>query len=239
MPDIHLEDIDPAELKRFITFHDELNPRIWKDSRLIPEVRLHLLKTAKSFYDFLELPKLKVLDIILGGSNASYNYTSLSDLDVHLIVDFNKTPCPELISNFFTTKKNLWNLEHNIEVSGQSVELYVQDMNENLNSNGIYSILRDKWIDQPVAKKPSWNDVSVINKTNHYAEKIDDLLDNEPTLEDIKKLFDSIKKMRKAGLEAGGEFSTENLTFKSLRNLGYIKKLADARIKIHDDRLSY
>jgi len=239
MPDIHLEDIDPNELKKFITFHDELNPRIWKDSTLIPMVRLHLLQIARAFYDFLELPKLKVLDIILGGSNASYNYTSLSDLDVHLIVDYNSEPCSELMANFFTTKKNLWNSQHNIIVGNQSVELYVQDLNENLNSNGIYSILRNKWIDTPTAKKPSWNDSAVIAKTSYYAEKIDDLLENNPNMKDIADLFAAIKKMRKSGLESGGEFSTENLTFKSLRNLGYIEKLSNARMKIQDDRLSY
>ncbi len=239
MPEIHLEDINPEELKKYIVFHDELNPKIWDGSELMPMVRLHLLATAREFYNFLELPKLKVLDIILAGSNASYNYTPLSDLDVHLIVDNTKSPCPELMTNFFTSKKNLWNSQHNIEISGQNVELYVQDINTHLNSNGIYSILRNKWIDAPIAKKPSWNDRAVITKTNDYAEKIDDLLSNEPKLADIKKLFDAIKKMRKSGLENGGEFSTENLTFKSLRNLGYIQKLSDARMKIQDDHLSY
>ena len=44
--------------------------------------------------------------------------------------------------------------------------------------------------------------------------------------------------MRKSGLEKGGEFSIENLTFKYLRNNGYIGKLMKIKRDTMDKKLS-
>jgi hypothetical protein len=44
--------------------------------------------------------------------------------------------------------------------------------------------------------------------------------------------------MRRAGLDAGGEFSTENLAFKILRNMKYMDKLSKAYRQQQDDDLS-
>ena len=44
--------------------------------------------------------------------------------------------------------------------------------------------------------------------------------------------------MRKAGLERAGEWSTENLTFKILRNLGLIDQVADMIRELEDQELS-
>jgi len=47
-----------------------------------------------------------------------------------------------------------------------------------------------------------------------------------------------ITNMRKAGLERAGEWSTENLVFKKLRNLGVIDKLTDKIRELEDQELS-
>jgi len=44
--------------------------------------------------------------------------------------------------------------------------------------------------------------------------------------------------MRKAGLERAGEWSTENLVFKSLRNLGFIDRISDKIRELEDQELS-
>ena len=73
---IQTEEVAPEEIVDLIVFHDKLNPKFWDESqRMHPEVRLHLLQTAKAFYDFIDIPKLKVSDIVVVGSNAAYNYT--------------------------------------------------------------------------------------------------------------------------------------------------------------------
>ena len=44
--------------------------------------------------------------------------------------------------------------------------------------------------------------------------------------------------MRKAGLERAGEWSVENLCFKTLRNLGLIDDLTERIRELEDDELS-
>ena len=55
--------------------------------------------------------------------------------------------------------------------------------------------------------------------------------------DDIKRLIDKIYQMRKAGLADAGEFSTENLSFKVLRNLGYLDKIRTAYNHLQDQEL--
>jgi len=60
--------------------------------------------------------------------------------------------------------------------------------------------------------------------------------------EDVSKSVDElkakIKKFRQSGLESGGEYSYENLTFKLLRRNGYIEKLMGIKTSIRDKKLS-
>ena len=55
---------------------------------------------------------------------------------------------------------------------------------------------------------------------------------------DIKRISDKLAKMRRAGLDEAGEFSTENLAFKILRNMKYIDRLHKAYHQQQDDELS-
>ena len=47
-----------------------------------------------------------------------------------------------------------------------------------------------------------------------------------------------LKSFRQSGLDVGGEYSYENLTFKLLRRNGYIHKLLDLKTKLTDKKLS-
>jgi hypothetical protein len=65
-------------------------------------------------------------------------------------------------------------------------------------------------------------------KASGFMDQIDELLTtiNPKSASDtIEKLMDKLKKYRKTGLDDKGEFSTENLVFKILRNTGYLEKL--------------
>ena len=69
---------------------DELNPKIWdNENTLNKEVREKLLATASEFIDFLGVPIL-VEDIIFTGSLSNYNWSKYSDIDLHIVADFNQ-----------------------------------------------------------------------------------------------------------------------------------------------------
>ncbi len=232
--------IKTSELKSTLTVHETLNSKLWDGTSLKLDVRVALLKAAKAFADFLDLPSLDVIDVILTGSNASFNYTQFSDLDVHLIVSYDDTAFPDLAENFFSTKKTLWNETHAITIRDYAVEMYVEDTTNPVKALGVYSLLNGIWIKEPTLDgKPEWDDRAVASKVEYIATSIDQLLKDSPEDKDkIDAAIDRIRAMRKAALADGGEFSTENLAFKGLRNLGYMDRLYAARMDAEDRELS-
>ena len=62
--------------------------------------------------------------------------------------------------------------------------------------------------------------------------------DNKDISKETSDLYKRLKKFRQRGLESGGEYSYENLTFKLLRRNGYIGKLLDLKSTIIDKKLS-
>lgn len=219
-----------------VIFHDTLNPALWQNNQLKPQVRLKLLEIAKHFINFIDVPKLNLKDITISGSNAAYTYTKHSDLDLHLIVDINSKDAVYL-KNLYDAKKNQYNFNHDIKVKGVDVEVYVQDSSQPHHSAGIYSVLDDRWISEPKNERVNINDDDVQDKVNNYTEKIKQALKSKD-IEKARETKDEIAKIRKAGLDSAGEFSVENLAFKVLRARGLIDKLRQHIYNLEDEELS-
>ena len=213
-----------------LAYHDTLNPEIWDNFELRTEVSEALEKIANEFINFLGIDLAAVTDVILTGSNANYNWTDISDIDLHIVIDMKNgqicSTCPsdDFISDCFQSKKTLWNSSHNITIHGYDVELYAQNATETaVQDSGVYSLRNKQWIQEPLNKQITIDNKAVQLKSQDLMLQIDELIDsqsdNRNELQDIK---DRIKKLRSAGLQKGGEFSIENLAFKALRNLGYI-----------------
>lgn len=216
-----------------------LNSKIWSNNHIKPEVRKALLNITKEFEKFMDVKGLKVVDVVLTGSIANYTWHSQSDIDLHLVVNIDKEQCKDDLSNLFTAKKNLWNLQHTLSIKGFPVELYVQDQNEPHVSSGVYSLQDKKWIAQPKKVHPSIDDSYVIRKADEWKERIDSLIAHRVTNQDtIDKMKKRLRDFRKMGLDQKGEFAVENLAFKILRNDGYIDKLYDYAVKAEDNKLS-
>ncbi len=219
-----------------VIFHDTLNPLLWKNNQLKPRIRFQLLKIAKHFIDFIDIPKLNLQDITISGSNAAYTYTKHSDLDLHLIVDIDPSQA-EYLKSLFDAKKNQYNFNHDIKVKGIDVELYVQDSKQAHHSAGIYSILDNRWLSEPKSERANINDDDVKDKVNNYTDKIQQALQSND-ISQARATKEEIAKIRKAGLDSGGEFSVENLAFKVLRARGLIDKLRQHILNLEDEELS-
>lgn len=219
-----------------VIFRDTLNPALWKNNKLKPEIRLKLLEIARNFVNFINISNLNLKDITISGSNAAYTYTDHSDLDLHLIVNI-PTDKQDILKSLFDAKKNQYNFTRNIKIKGVDIEVYVQGSEDAHHSAGIYSVLDDVWISEPKQERVDINDDDVENKVNSYVYKIQQALktDDRQKIEAVK---DDIAKIRKAGLEQAGEFSVENLTFKVLRAKGYIDKLRNRIRELEDQELS-
>lgn len=216
-----------------VEFHDELNPALWNNMEIKLDVQVQLLKIAKKFIEFLNVPSLNLVDIYFMGSNAAYVYTSFSDIDLHIMVDDPNDNLKEL----YDAKKRLWNDSHEINIRGYDVELYVQDIKDPNASMGIYSLLQNKWIKQPEQVEATIDDASVQQKFKYLAKKILRGI-KKRDLDYLNDIASEIKELRKSGLQRAGEFSAENLAFKELRNGGYLEKLSNARQELEDEELS-
>lgn len=227
-------------------FHEELNPKIWTKMRekriggktnyyLKPEVRDKLNQISDAFIEYLDIPEKAILDIRITGSSANYNYTPHSDLDLHIIVDYDKVhkDCP-IVEGYLWSMKSAFNKDHDISIYGIPVELYAEDSRVEAISNGVYSLLNNKWLKIPQKIKPTSNDAAVEAKFNELAEAVDKCDDSEVA----KELQDKIYQMRKTGLSQEGEFSTENLAFKKLRDIGALERLKAMKKEKIDKELS-
>lgn len=217
----------------FVSVNKELNPKVWENNELRPEVKQKLENIARVFIDFVGID-LDVIDLTLTGSNANYMWTKHSDLDLHVIV---KGTVDEATRELFMAKKALWAEHHDITIRGLPVECYIQGAEEAHHSSGVYSIMNDKWIMVPRKIKPKVDDSAVENKLNAIVHDVTAAVTagNRKKLEQVKE---RITTMRRAGLERAGEWSIENLVFKALRNMGIIDQLTEKIRELEDQELS-
>jgi predicted nucleotidyltransferase len=242
--------MDTSDILKSFESQDELNTKIWeKDGKsymMRPEVREKLLETANIFIDFLGVDVI-VTDIIMIGSLVNYNWSKFSDIDLHIVVNFNQFPenSRDLYLEFFDLKKVIFNQRHNIKMFGYDVECFVQREDETTFSSGIYSILYDMWMNEPKKTSKETLDKELIKeKAKQWMRIIDGVVDNiededpEEIKSIVKKYKEKLKNFRNCGLEKNGEMSIENLVFKLLRRNGYVEKLYELPTEIIDKKLS-
>lgn len=236
-------------LKTFLPQKD-LNSKIWNKKGnsyvLDSEVREKLLETSNLFIDFLGVDII-ITDIIMIGSLVNYNWSKFSDVDLHIVVNFNQfsESSKDLYLEFFDLKKIIFNQKHNIKIFGYDVECFVQNESETAFSSGVYSILYDTWVNKPKEVDKDNLDLELIKeKANQWMRIIDGVIDNiedenpEKIKSIVKQYKEKLKKFRSCGLEKDGEMSLENLVFKLLRRNGYIEKLYDVPTDLIDKKLS-
>lgn len=214
-----------------------LNDKLWNGWKLKPEVERQLLDIAADFQAEFDIPDEAIVDIIITGSMANFNWTSYSDIDLHLVVDFGKVDDNlALLSDYYKAIKSLWNDAHEITICDHEVEIYVQDVHEEHMATGQYSLQDSKWLVKPDQKaepvKPAHS--KVIRKAGKYRDRIE----KADSYEEAQQIKDDIKQMRQTGLRDVGEYSIENLTFKELRNAGHLDILSDKIDRFYDDQHS-
>ena len=169
-------------------YNDELNPKFWtkkvsKDGKkekwvLDPIIRKKLVKIGEEFYEKLEdvVGKAPIYDIHLTGSLANYNYTDLSDLDVHVLVDFDKIKAPrKIIETAGEGVKFIWNTRHDIKMRGHDVEVFLQDAKNPHHITGLFSLLNNQWVKKPKFDPPTVDEDDVNKKADSIAYQIEEL----------------------------------------------------------------
>ena len=224
---IEENDIELSSLKP----KDTLSPGIWDGEELKPEISDQLRRIADDFVDSLKL-KIDIENIILVGSMAGYNWSDYSDIDLHIVLDFDKiSQDKELLKKYFRLAKGKWNRQHDIKLYGHDVELYVEDINEERLPSAVYSVLRGEWISRMDPNDISIDYEGVEKKTKELIDQVDELQtlyeggEYESAFSLGRRLREKISNFRQSGLEQEGEFSNENLSFKLLRRHGFLDRI--------------
>ncbi len=219
--------------------HKELNPVLFKNNKLKPEIREALLNIAHTFIDEVksnEVP-LNVCDYWIVGSNASYNYGPNSDIDIHIIVNMDSIEIdPRILTILYNYAKSSFNKDHNIKIKGHEVEVYIEDMNTTSISDGIYSIQQDKWIKVPQPKEETVLDIKEEPEYREWEDKYRSLVIVD--IDEINKFINELYQMRKESLVKDGEFGIGNLIFKEFRNMGRLDDLKNQIKKLESEKLT-
>jgi len=236
----------PKDVLDSFRIKDSLNPEIWLNKKLTPKVRTTLLQLAKDFFKEIEVPlDIEIKDIIFTGSLANYNWSKFSDIDLHIVIDFKDLESdPKMVEEFFYAQKTIWNQKHNVTIFDYPTELYVQDINHKLVATAVYSVLRNEWIKEPSEQSFKLDKKSIQHKANDFIKQLKDIRNKYKkeeyidVIDKVTHIKNKIKQMRNAGLEKGGEFSIENLVFKTLRRTEFMDILDSFKAKAYDKLLS-
>jgi hypothetical protein len=215
--------------------HDGLNPLLWQGEDLRPEVNMALLKIAKDFVEYVEVP-FKVRDLVLTGSQLGYYYTKHSDLDLHIIVDFNTVNCDREAAELFDTKRLLYKKQYDISIHGIPVEVYIEDLNFPAVS-ATYSLGKGGWQIKPDSQPEEINTEEIVRMSKIWSTVIGKAIESNE-LETGRKVLKMLRNYRKLGLKQTGEYGIENLVYKTLRNSKIIEKLMNMIGNLHDQSLS-
>lgn len=216
--------------------NSKLNQDLFDGKELREDVRQALLKIANKFKEKLKLP-MQPDDIYFTGSEANYNYNENSDIDVHLVYDFEQAgEMAEILSKYLQSAKRIFNDLHDITVKGLPVEVGAENKAEPLVTSGIYSLISNSWI-----KEPENANVEIEEPNQPYLDEIKMQIEDAISEKDKDKLEGIIKMIwdiRKEGLANEGEFGPGNTLFKHLRNSGILRRLKDAYYSVESKDLS-
>ena len=231
-------DGEPLEEKE-MEFHDELNPKLWNpDNTLKPEVKEKLMDTAIIWADSIDMPWV-VKDVRIDGSSANYNYRNDSDIDLHLVFDYDEIGMDEEFLKFYLfSKMSNFNKAHNISIYGVPVECGFESLNDESKSSGVYSLLQNKWLKEPTIITQPVEDVSDTEDYEELKSFVEMNISKPNNSKKVAKILNDLRELRKKSLELDGEFGKGNLLYKQLRSDGLLDTIKDYLVDDIDRRLS-
>ena len=230
-----------------LEYHDELNQKLFDGDTLREDVRLKLLEFTHSWVTFANaghhfLKPDMVKDVYMTGGNVNYNYTSQSDIDIHVIVDKSKVEDVEVFDKLMDDAKQLWTATYgkDIHIKGYPVEPYAQDETMKLpEGQGAYSVMRNVWVVKPENKHLDFtNNKSLEKKADKYEDIINRMIQNKASMDELTDLSSKLYNMRGNSIAKNGEFAFWNLVYKELRNRGVLDKLKNYKKDELDKKLS-
>ena len=142
---------------------------------------------------------------------------------------------PNILRQFYNSKKNSFNDHYNLDIDGIPIELYIEDIKDGNATNGRYSISKNEWVMFP---KPITYDIpDISNELQTRLNQCQEVIAGDDP-QAIIDLVNDIYMDRKIGLAENGEASVGNLVFKELRTQDMIGKLKDRYYELRSAELN-
>lgn len=218
-------------VEQVTTFPDVLDPRIWQDGQMKPDVRQAALQTVDRIVAEAGIDGLTVDAVDLFGSNASYEYDDAADFGVHVFVHSPGMSAAQLAPVLALLNDDVERRqEGRIRYYGIPAEVtFHAERSANYQPSpgiGQYSISESRWIVTPVRQPDNFDRAQMAADVTRFAARYNDLVGAYSA---APKGFDcgrfgaldaEMSAYRDAGFDAGlGSRSTANLTYRALRRL--------------------
>ena len=203
-----------------------------------------MFQVSHDFMDFMDLD-VNIQDLLLVGSMAGYNYSKHSDIDLHIVLDFNDiSEDKDLLQRYFSLAKSKWNRSRGTILFGHDVEVYVEDAEDQRIPTATYSLTKGDWISRPSQDNMVIDYNGVTKKVNEKMSEIEEL-ENLYQAEEYEEAYEmgtnlrsKLRSFRQSGLDRDGEYSNENLAFKVLRRSKSLDRLNDITKKSYKNMRS-
>jgi len=231
--------------KESFEIKETLHPKFWfYGDTLDTKISKRLIEIAQDFLEGLDI-EVELKDLRFTGSLASFNWSTYSDIDLHLVLDFDSIDEDiDFVRDYFNAKIFVWNNQHAIKIHDFEVEIYVENEGEPHEALGLFSVMNNEWIKKPIREEADidWKEVEKkANSLMDQVERIADLLKDKKykeVKESSHRLKEKIKRFRRSGLDRAGVYSPENVAFKVLRRNGYLSRLAAIKTTAYDKLMS-
>lgn len=223
-----------------------LCPLIWdkeegKSWEIDPKAKRKFFRIAKEFYsEFKSLLKQRdIYDIQITGSIANLDWNSNSEIDIHVLVNFDDIDKGNLrdIKNEIESICFEWDLKNNPKFKGHDIDLFVQDKRDPHSYSALYSLMNNKWIKAPNEEEIEIDDRDADKKYDSIVfsiERLETIFKEIQDKEKVKKYYRlglelkrRIQKIKKSYDSSEDSFSVEGMVYKKLKNSGYIEKLIE------------
>ena len=235
--------LDPAmerAVLETLQVSSQLYPPLWASEELLPEARKQLFRIAKWVVEDMAVPDAEMVDATISGSIANFNYSSFSDIDLHIFLNIDTVENPTMVEAYMGTYSSVWNRNHQIALLGLPVNIFVKNARGEEFSAGIYSVQHNKWIRKPKPMSLTVTREEVLAVALPMADTIRSALkkyDQNPAgipCASFSDLRSDLRIFRKNSLEKDGELGVGNLAYKVLRRAGLVNQLEETFIRCVD-----
>ena len=214
------------------TFPTVLDPRLWQDDTLRPEVRQRVLDVTGQLFADLKLKDVRIKSVEVRGSNVSYEYDNAADFGVRVFLD---TSAYKGNIDDLAARVKTYNAFIEVKHEGQillygiplEVNFYVIRTSrlDPVKGVGHYSITGDRWMEPPAVQDSKFDRDQMLSDIEGFTGTYNALV---RAYFAGKRGFDcgqwqdfskTLGDYRNAGIDKSGTRSTENLVYRLMRRL--------------------